>query len=122
MLGIEARGFIFAPGAGLCTGRGLRPGAQAEETPAECVSVSYDLEYGTDTLEMHRDAVGSGQPRADRRRSAGHRRHGGRDRRHGARRRAARWSGMGFVVELTFLNGREKLDGYDVFSLLQYDK
>ena len=61
VLGIEARGFIFAPALGVRAGRGLRAGAQAQETAlAECVSVTYDLEYGTDTLEMHRDAVGPG--------------------------------------------------------------
>ncbi len=121
-MGIEARGFIFAPALAYALGAGFVPVRKPKKLPAECVSVVYDLEYGTDTLEMHRDAVGRWHARVDCRRSAGYRRHGCGGGAHGAEGWAARWPGLGFVVELTFLNGRQKLDGYDVFSLLQYDK
>jgi adenine phosphoribosyltransferase len=85
------------------------------------VGVTYDLEYGTDTLEMHQDAVGNGSRVliVDDLLATG-----------GTAAAAARMvrsmggtvAGIGFVVELTFLNGRRKLAGYDVFSLLEYDK
>jgi adenine phosphoribosyltransferase len=88
--------------------------------PAEVVSATYDLEYGTDTLEMHKDAVGNGSRVliVDDLLATG-----------GTAAAAARMvrgaggtvAGIGFVVELTFLNGRRKLAGYDVFSLLEYD-
>ena len=61
VLGIEARGFIFAPALAYALGAGFVPVRKPKKLPAECVRVSYELEYGTDTLEMHRDAVGPGQ-------------------------------------------------------------
>ena len=61
MLGIEARGFIFAPALAYALGAGFVPVRKPRKLPAECVSVTYDLEYGTDTLEMHKDAIGDGQ-------------------------------------------------------------
>jgi adenine phosphoribosyltransferase len=83
--------------------------------------VTYDLEYGTDTLEMHKDAVGQGTRVliVDDLLATG-----------GTAAAAARMVegaggevvGLGFVVELTFLDGRAKLPGREVFSLLQYDK
>ena len=92
-----------------------------KKLPAECVSFTYDLEYGTDTLEMHRDAIDPGQRVliVDDLLATG-----------GTAAAAARMVeeaggvvvGMGFVVELTFLKGRERLAGHDVYSLLQYDK
>jgi adenine phosphoribosyltransferase len=121
VLGIEARGFIFAPALAYALGAGFVPVRKPKKLPSVCVSVSYELEYGTDSLEIHRDAL---QP--------------------GARvlivddllatggtaaatirlveQLEAKVAGVGFVVELTFLNGRQRLAGYDVFSLLQYDK
>src|SRR5256886_1796871 len=60
VLGIEARGFIFAPALAYALNAGFVPVRKPRKLPAECVSVTYDLEYGTDTLEMHRDAVGKG--------------------------------------------------------------
>jgi adenine phosphoribosyltransferase len=92
-----------------------------KKLPAECVRVTYDLEYGTDTLEMHKDAIGKGTRVliVDDLLATG-----------GTACAAARMvreaggvvTGLGFVIELTFLNGRRKLPEYDVFSLLQYDK
>ena len=92
-----------------------------KKLPSECVSVRYDLEYGTDCLEVHRDAVEPGERVliVDDLLATG-----------GTACAAAKLVeevggkviGLGFVVELTFLNGRSKLAGHDVFSLLQYDK
>src|SRR5260370_17873815 len=62
VLGIEARGFIFAPALAYALNAGFVPVRKPKKLPAECVSVTYDLEYGTDTLEMHKDAVQPGQP------------------------------------------------------------
>ena len=87
VIGIEARGFIFAPALAYALGAGFVPVRKPKKLPAECARITYDLEYGTDTLEMHRDAVSRGQARFDRRRFAGN----GRNRRgggaHGARTR-----------------------------------
>ena len=121
VMGIEARGFIFAPALAYALGAGFVPVRKPGKLPAETVSVSYDLEYGKDTLEMHKDAVGTGSRVliVDDLLATG-----------GTASAAARMVresggtvvGLGFVVELTFLNGRRKLAGDEVFSLLQYDK
>ena len=121
VLGIEARGFIFAPALAYALGAGFVPVRKPRKLPAECVSVTYALEYGTDTLEMHKDAIGEGQRVliVDDLLATG-----------GTAAAAARMvqnvggvvAGLGFVVELTFLNGRGRLGGHDVFSLLQYDQ
>ena len=121
ILGIEARGFIFAPALAYALGAGFVPVRKPKKLPADCVSVSYDLEYGTDSLEMHKDAIGQGQRVliVDDLLATG-----------GTAAAAARMvtevggqvAGIGFVIELSFLNGRQKLAGYDVYSLLQYDK
>lgn len=121
VLGIEARGFIFAPALAYALGAGFVPVRKPKKLPAECVRVTYDLEYGTDCLEMHKDAVGSGSRVliVDDLLATG-----------GTAAAAARMvrevggtvAGIGFVVELTFLNGRARLAGEDVFSLLQYDE
>ena len=121
VLGIEARGFIFAPALAYALGAGFVPVRKPRKLPAETVHVTYDLEYGTDTLEMHKDAIGNGTRVliVDDLLATG-----------GTASAAARMvqeargsvAGLGFVVELTFLNGRQRLAGHDVFSLLQYDK
>ena len=121
VLGIEARGFIFAPALAYALGAGFVPVRKPKKLPAECVRVTYDLEYGTDTLEMHRDAIGNGHRVliVDDLLATG-----------GTAAAAAKMvqenggvvAGLGFVVELTFLNGRQRLAGHDVFSLLSYDK
>jgi len=121
VLGVEARGFIFAPALAYALGAGFVPVRKPKKLPAEVLRVTYDLEYGSDTLEMHKDAVLAGQKVlivddllatggtacavAKMVREAG-----------------GEVAGIGFVVELTFLNGRSKLDGADIFSLIQYDK
>ena len=121
VLGIEARGFIFAPALAYALRAGFVPVRKPKKLPAECVRVSYDLEYGTDTLEMHKDAIGDGCRVliVDDLLATG-----------GTAAATARLVreaggtvvGAGFVVELTFLNGRQKLSGTDVFSLLQYNQ
>src|SRR5208283_5231524 len=121
VLGIEARGFIFAPALAYALGAGFVPVRKPKKLPSECLRVSYDLEYGTDSLEMHKDAIGAGSRVliVDDLLATG-----------GTAAAVARLveqaggkvAGLGFAIELTFLNGRAKLPGYQVFSLLQYDK
>src|ERR1700756_2339311 len=60
VLGVEARGFIFAPALAYALGAGFVPVRKPKKLPAECARVSYDLEYGSDILEIHRDAISSG--------------------------------------------------------------
>ncbi len=121
VIGVEARGFIFAPAIAYALGAGFVPVRKPKKLPAECSRVSYDLEYGQDTLEMHKDAIAPGQRVliVDDLLATG-----------GTAQAVARLvteaggvvAGIGFIVELTFLDGRSKLAGYDVFSLLQYGK
>jgi adenine phosphoribosyltransferase len=121
VLGIEARGFIFAPALAYALGAGFVPVRKPRKLPAAVVSASYDLEYGKDALEMHKDAIGPGTRAliVDDLLATG-----------GTasavasmvRESGGTVVGLGFVVELTFLNGRRKLAGEEVFSLLQYDK
>src|ERR1700684_3616415 len=61
VIGIEARGFIFAPALAYALGAGFVPVRKPKKLPAACASVTYDLEYGTDTLEMHKDALDEGK-------------------------------------------------------------
>jgi adenine phosphoribosyltransferase len=119
VIGIEARGFIFAPALAYHFGAGFVPVRKPRKLPAECASISYDLEYGQDTLEIHRDAVGAGHNVliADDLLATG-----------GTARAVAdlvedlggRVVGLLFVVELEFLPGRKRLEGYDVRSLIKY--
>ncbi len=121
IVGIEARGFIFAPALAYALGTGFVPVRKPNKLPAATERVAYELEYGTDRLEIHRDAI-----------------------RPGARvlilddvlatggtaaavaRLVEKLGGavleIAFVVELSFLGGRRKLDGYRVYSLLQYER
>ena len=118
--GIEARGFIFAPALAYRLGAGFVPVRKPKKLPAKTASVSYALEYGTDTLEMHEDAVQKGDRVivCDDLLATG-----------GTAAAAVKLvqqlggvvDGAAFAVELTFLNGRRKLQGLDVFSLIQYD-
>lgn len=119
VIGVEARGFIFAPALAYHMGAGFVPVRKPNKLPAEKVSVSYALEYGQDTLEMHKDAVGNGHRVliADDLLATG-----------GTAKAVCEMvesmggivAGLAFVVELEFLPGREKLKGYDVRSLLKY--
>jgi adenine phosphoribosyltransferase len=119
VVGIEARGFIFAPALAYHLGAGFVPVRKPRKLPAERASISYDLEYGQDTLEIHRDAVGSGHKViiADDLLATG-----------GTAKAVVelveqlggKVVGLVFVVELEFLPGRKKLNGYDVRSLIKY--
>ena len=119
VIGIEARGFIFAPALAYHLGAGFVPVRKPKKLPSEVESYSYDLEYGKDTLEIHRDAVGKGHNViiADDLLATG-----------GTAKAVTKLVeklggnvvGLSFVIELEFLKGRERLSGYNVFSLLKY--
>jgi adenine phosphoribosyltransferase len=119
VIGVEARGFIFAPALAYHLGAGFVPVRKPKKLPAECASISYDLEYGQDTLEIHRDSVGNGHRVliADDLLATG-----------GTAKAVCNLVeelggtvvGLVFVVELEFLPGRRKLEGYDVRSLIKY--
>jgi len=119
--GIEARGFIFAPALAYRLGAGFVPVRKPKKLPWKTESVTYALEYGTDQLDIHADAVKPGQRviLCDDLLATG-----------GTaaaaikliRQLGGEIMGAAFAVELSFLNGRSKLPGIDVFSLLKYDK
>jgi adenine phosphoribosyltransferase len=121
VLGMEARGFIFAPALAYRLNAGFIPVRKPGKLPGECVKYDYSLEYGTNSLEIHKDAVQKGQRVliVDDLLATG-----------GTAEATAKLAaslgakivGLGFVVELEFLNGRDKLKQYDVMSLLRYDK
>ncbi len=118
--GIEARGFIFAPALAYRLGAGFVPVRKPKKLPWKTSQVTYSLEYGTDTLEIHEDAVRPGQRvlLCDDLLATG-----------GTaaaavqllRQLGAEVAGAGFAVELTFLDGRKKLPNLEVFSIIQYD-
>ena len=120
VIGVESRGFIFGTPVAYKLGAGFIPVRKPKKLPAEKVSVSYDLEYGQDTLEMHKDAVGEGHRVliVDDLLATG-----------GTARAVVDLvesvggtvAGLLFVVELDFLGGRQKFAGYDVQSLIHYD-
>ena len=121
VLGMEARGFIFGPALSYRLNAGFVPVRKPGKLPAETVKISYELEYGSNALEIHKDAIVKGQrvlivddllatggtaaATAELVRALG-----------------GEIAGLAFVVELDFLKGREKLAKYDVFSLLHYDR
>jgi adenine phosphoribosyltransferase len=120
VIGVESRGFIFATPLAVKLNAGFVPVRKPNKLPSEKVSASYDLEYGQDTLEMHRDAVGEGHRVLivdDLLATGGT-----------ARAVVDLVEGLGgivvgllFVIELDFLNGRSKFDGYNVKSLIRYE-
>jgi adenine phosphoribosyltransferase len=120
VIGVESRGFIFAAPLAYHLGAGFVPVRKPKKLPAEKVSVSYDLEYGQDTLEVHKDAVGEGHRVliVDDLLATGGTAKAVVDLVEGL---GGEIVGLSFLVELTFLNGRAKFDGYDVRSLLSYD-
>ena len=120
MVGIESRGFLFAPHLAYQLEAGFVPVRKPGKLPAETHAQSYELEYGSDRLEIHRDAVSPGErvlivddliatggtavATAQLVESCG-----------------GEIAGLGFVIELGFLDGRKKLNGYEVSALLRYD-
>jgi adenine phosphoribosyltransferase len=119
IIGIEARGFIFAPAIAYHMGTGFVPVRKPRKLPSETASISYDLEYGQDTLEIHRDAIGDGHRViiADDLLATGGTAKAVIDL---VEQLGGTVVGLVFVVELEFLPGREKLAGYDVRSLIKY--
>ncbi len=120
VIGVESRGFIFGTPVAYQLGAGFIPVRKPKKLPAEKVSISYDLEYGQDTLEMHKDAVGKGHNVliVDDLLATG-----------GTARAVVdlvesvggKVAGLLFVVELDFLKGRNKFKGYNVQSLIHYN-
>lgn len=119
VVGIEARGFIFAPALAYHLRAGFVPVRKPRKLPAEVATVSYDLEYGQDTLQIHRDAIGDGHRVliADDLLATGGTARAVVDLVEGL---GGKVVGLVFVVELEFLPGRSKLEGYDVRSLIKY--
>ncbi len=119
VLGMEARGFIFGPAVAYRLNAGFVPVRKPGKLPAATQRLEYQLEYGSNVLEIHKDAIHKGQRViiVDDLLATG-----------GtaaatvalAQSLGADVRGLGFVVELDFLKGREKLAGSDVFSLLHY--
>ncbi len=119
VIGIEARGFIFAPMVAYRLNAGFVPVRKPNKLPAARASMSYSLEYGKDAIEIHRDAIcagndvliiddllatgGTAAATAKLVESLG-----------------GRVAGMGFIIELEELKGREKLNAYPVHSILKY--
>jgi adenine phosphoribosyltransferase len=121
VVGIEARGFIFAPMVAYRLNAGFVPVRKPKKLPAATARATYNLEYGQDALEMHRDAITPGQEVLiiDDLLATG-----------GTAAAVAqlveslggRVAGIGFLIELEFLKGREKLTRYEVHSVLKYQK
>lgn len=119
VIGIEARGFIFAPMVAYRLNAGFVPVRKPNKLPAAVARANYNLEYGTDALEIHRDAITAGQDVlvVDDLLATG-----------GTARAVAgmveslggRVAGLGFLIELEFLKGRDKLAPYDLHSVLKY--
>jgi adenine phosphoribosyltransferase len=119
--GIEARGFIFAPALAYRMGAGFVPVRKPKKLPFKTAAVTYQLEYGTDQLEIHEDAVRPGQSvlLCDDLLATGGTAAAAIEL---VRKLGGEPVGAAFAVELNFLNGRAKLPAIDVFSLLKYDK
>lgn len=119
VVGPEARGFIFGVPVAYTEHKSFVPIRKKGKLPAETVEMTYDLEYGTATIEIHKDAIQPGQKViiVDDLIATG-----------GtteaiiklAEREGGKVVKIGFVMELEGLKGREKLKGYDVFSLISY--
>jgi adenine phosphoribosyltransferase len=121
VVGIESRGFIWGAVLAYQMGVGFVPVRKPDKLPAETIRAEYSLEYGTNALEMHRDAIQAGQKVliVDDLLATG-----------GTAQATCQLveqlggevAGMAFLIELTFLPGREKLAGYDVLTLVQMDE
>ena len=119
VVGIEARGFIFAPSVAYRLNAGFVPVRKPKKLPAQVARAAYKLEYGQDALEIHRDAVSKGEEVLiiDDLLATG-----------GTAAAVAglvellggHVAGVGFLIELGFLKGREKLSRYDLHSVLTY--
>jgi adenine phosphoribosyltransferase len=120
-MGIEARGFIFGPALAYRLNAGFVPIRKPKKLPAETIRWTYDLEYGSDTLEIHRDAVRPGQRVVvvDDLLATGGTAFASMKL---AQSLGGEIIGFAFVIELDKLGGRSKLAPYDVLSLIHYDE
>jgi adenine phosphoribosyltransferase len=119
VVGIEARGFIFAPMVAYRLNAGFVPVRKPKKLPADTARVEYSLEYGKDSLEVHRDAITAGQQVLiiDDLLATG-----------GTAAAVAQLveslggkvAGIGFLIELEFLRGKEKISQYNLHSVLKY--
>ena len=121
VLGIEARGFIFGPALAYRLNAGFVPVRKPRKLPAPVARVTYELEYGSDTLEIHRDAIAPGQRvlLVDDLLATGGTMEATLKLVHEL---GGQVVGLAFAVELDFLRGRERFPEQDVFSLLHYDE
>ncbi|SCN21496.1 Adenine phosphoribosyltransferase [Clostridium sp. N3C] len=120
IVGPEARGFIFGVPVAYALGVGFVPVRKNGKLPYDTVKIEYDLEYGSDCLEIHKDSIKPGQRVAvvDDLLATG-----------GTIESVAKLvelaggevAAMEFVIELTELKGRDKLQKYNINSLVQYD-
>ncbi|MBV8983741.1 MAG: adenine phosphoribosyltransferase [Acidimicrobiia bacterium] len=120
VLGVEARGFIIAAPVAYRFGAGFVPVRKAGKLPWEIERQEYELEYGSSLLEIHKDAVAPGEKVliVDDVLATGGTAAASVDL---VERLGANVLGLGFVIELAFLHGRDKLEGRDLVSLLVYD-
>jgi adenine phosphoribosyltransferase len=119
VVGMESRGFIFSAPMAYKLGAGLVPVRKLGKLPAETVSVEYALEYGTNTLEIHKDAIQPGQRVliVDDLLATGGTVNGTVEL---VQRLKGEVVGLAFLVELLFLKGRERLRGHQIHSVIQY--
>jgi adenine phosphoribosyltransferase len=119
VVGIESRGFILGAAVATMLSAGFVPIRKPGKLPSKCYREDYALEYGTDGLEIHADAVRAGQrvllvddvlaTGGTAKAASGL-----------VRRLGGDLVGLSFLIELNFLNGRDKLAGEEVYSVLQY--
>lgn len=119
VVGIESRGFILGAAVADRIGAGFVPVRKIGKLPHTTIRVSYDLEYGSDSLEMHSDAVEAGQRVliVDDLLATGGTARAAVDL---VRKLGGDVHGVAVLVELTFLNGRTRLEGESVYSVLKY--
>lgn len=119
VVGIESRGFMFGPILAYRLNVGFVPVRKPGKLPGATISATYELEYGSDTLEMHDDALGLGEQVLivdDLIATGGTAAAAGKL----VEKAGAKVAGYGFIIELTDLDGRKQLEGYDVESLIRY--
>jgi adenine phosphoribosyltransferase len=119
VIGMESRGFIFAAPIAYLLGAGFVPVRKLGKLPGDVISTEYDLEYGTNTLELHRDAVAPGQRVliVDDLLATGGTVSATIDL---VERLQGKVVAVAFLVELLDLHGRDRLDAYDVLSVIRF--
>lgn len=119
VVGIESRGFIFGAALADRLGTGFAPVRKPGKLPSSTIRATYDLEYGSDSLEMHADAVRSGQRTLiiDDLLATGGTARATTDL---VKKLGGNVVGLGFLIELVALNGRDKLAGESIHSVLKY--